>query len=107
MVKNTPAYAGDVGSIPGLGSSCREEYGTHSRILGLGNPPGRGAHRQRSLVSYSPCGCRAEHSLVTRQQQQDYSSSLETSAQREGKEKRPTREKESALAPWPCFPAVC
>ena len=77
MVKNPPANAGDVGSIPGLGSSRREENGTHSRILGLGNPPGRGAHGQRSLVSYSPCGRRAEHSLVTRQQQ-DYSSSLET-----------------------------
>ena len=39
------------------------------------------------LVSYSPWGCRVGHDLVTKQQ--DYTSSLMTSAQREGTEKRP------------------
>ena len=53
MVKKPPANKGDVGSIPGLGRSSRE---------GNGNPfqyslPGK-SHGQRSLVSYSPCGCK-------------------------------------------------
>ena len=33
MVKNLPANAGDVGSIPGLGRFPGEENGNHSRIL--------------------------------------------------------------------------
>ena len=33
MVKNPPASAGDVGSIPGLGRSPGEANGTHSSIL--------------------------------------------------------------------------
>ena len=49
MVKN-PANAGDTGSIPGLGRSPGE---------GNGNPllPGK-SHGQRSLVGYSPRGCK-------------------------------------------------
>ena len=48
MVKNVPAIAGDVGSIPGLGSwedPLEEEMATHSSILAWGIPwteePGR------------------------------------------------------------------
>ena len=33
VVKNLPAHAGDVGSIPGLGNSLEKETATHSRIL--------------------------------------------------------------------------
>ena len=33
MVKNPPANAGDVGSIPGSGRSPGEANGTHSSIL--------------------------------------------------------------------------
>ena len=33
MVKNTPANAGDAGSIPGLGRSPGEEMATHSSVL--------------------------------------------------------------------------
>ena len=46
LVKNLPASAGDVGSIPGLGRSPGEGNGNHSRIL-TGE-----SHGQRSLVSY-------------------------------------------------------
>ena len=37
--------AGDLGSIPGLGSSLEKEMATHSRVLP------RKSHGQRSLVS--------------------------------------------------------
>ena len=33
MVKNLPASAGDVGSIPGSGTSPEKEMATHSSIL--------------------------------------------------------------------------
>ena len=33
VVKNLPANAGDVSSIPGLGRSLEEEMATHSNIL--------------------------------------------------------------------------
>ena len=33
MVKNRPANAGDIGSIPGSGRSPGEENGNHSSIL--------------------------------------------------------------------------
>ena len=33
VVKNPPANAGDVGSIPGLGGSLEKEMATHSSIL--------------------------------------------------------------------------
>ena len=33
MVENLPVSAGDVGLIPGLGTSLEEEMATHSRIL--------------------------------------------------------------------------
>ena len=62
MVKNPPANARDLASIPGLG-----------RCLGEGNSnpvflPGK-FYGQRSLVGYSPWSCkRVRHDLVTKQQ---------------------------------------
>ena len=43
MVKNLPANAGDVGSIPKLGESCGEGNGNPFQNSCLGNPMGRGA----------------------------------------------------------------
>ena len=43
VVKNLPANAGDVGSIPGLGRSPGGENGTHLQCFCLGNPMDRGA----------------------------------------------------------------
>ena len=51
MVKNPPSNAGDTSSFPELGRSPRR---------GNGNPvflPGE-SHGQRSLVGYSPQGCK-------------------------------------------------
>ena len=63
MVKNPPASAGDVGSIPGKGRASEEGMATHSSILA-----GR-SHGQRSLVDCSSWGCkRVRHDLVTKQQ---------------------------------------
>ena len=47
MVKNLPANAGDMGSIPGLGRSPGK---------GNGNPLQYSCHGQRSLAGYSPWG---------------------------------------------------
>ena len=41
LVKNPPANAGDVGSIPGLGKSPGEGYGNPLRYPCLGNPTER------------------------------------------------------------------
>ena len=43
MVKNPPANAGDVGSIPDLGRSLGEGNGDPLEYSCLGNPMGRGA----------------------------------------------------------------
>jgi len=51
-VKNPPANAGDVGSIPGLERSPGEGNGTHFSILA-----GK-THRLRILAGYSPWGCK-------------------------------------------------
>ena len=45
MVKNTPANAGDVGSIPGLGRSPGEGNGYQLQYSCLGNPLDRGVWR--------------------------------------------------------------
>ena len=47
-VKNSPANAGDTGSIPGSGRSPEEGIATHSSILTWKIP------WKRSLVAYSP-----------------------------------------------------
>ena len=43
MVKNMPANAGDVGSIPGLGRSPGEGNGNSLQYSCLGNPIDRGS----------------------------------------------------------------
>ena len=45
VVKNLPATAGDVGSIPGLGRSPGEGNGNLLQYCCLGNPMDRGAWR--------------------------------------------------------------
>ena len=52
MVKNPPANAGDAGSIPVLGRSPGGGNGNPFQFL-----PGE-FHEQRSLVFYSPQGCK-------------------------------------------------
>ena len=43
MIKNPPAYAGDVGLIPGSGRSPGEKNGNPVQYACLGNPMDRGA----------------------------------------------------------------
>ena len=62
MVKNLPANAEDMGSIPGLGRSPGE--GNGNLLL-----PGK-SHEQRSLAGYGPWGGkRVRHDLATKQQE--------------------------------------
>ena len=49
VVKNLPANAGDMSSIPGLGRSPGVGNGNPLQYSGPENP-----HGQRSLVGYSP-----------------------------------------------------
>ena len=56
VVKNLPANAGDVGSIPKVEGSLEKEMTTHSVFV-----PGI-SHGQKSLVGY-------RHDLATEQQQ--------------------------------------
>ena len=53
MVKNPPANAGDVGSIPGLGRSPWSRKWQSAPVF----LPGK-FHGQRSLVDYGPWGCK-------------------------------------------------
>ena len=53
MVKNLPTNVGDVGSIPGLGRPGGGGNGNPTPVFLSGGP-----HGQRSLVGYSPCGCK-------------------------------------------------
>ena len=56
VVKNLPANAGDIRDaslIPGLGRSPGGGYGNPLQYSCLENP-----HRQRTLVSYNPWGCK-------------------------------------------------
>ena len=50
MVKNLPAYAGDVGSIPGSGTSSSRKWHVTPVFL-----PGK-FHGQRSLAGYTVHG---------------------------------------------------
>ena len=60
-VKNPPAKAGDVGSIPGLGRPLEEEMATHSSILARripqteepGGPQSMGSQRDRLSTSHT------------------------------------------------------
>ena len=53
MVKNPPANAGDVGSLPGLGRSPWSRKRQFAPVF----LPGK-FHGQRSLVDYGPWGCK-------------------------------------------------
>ena len=53
VIKNPPANAGDMGLIPGLGRSPRGGDGDPILVF----LPGK-YHGQRSLVGYSPRGCK-------------------------------------------------
>ena len=53
VAKNLPANAGDLGLIPGLGVSRGGGHGNPLQYSCLENP-----HGQRSLVGYSPRGCK-------------------------------------------------
>ena len=64
-VKNSPANAGDTGSIPGLGRSPDEGNGNPLQYSCLGNPMDRGAWW--AIVHGVAKDIR--HNLVTKQQQ--------------------------------------
>ena len=49
MVKNLPANAGDMGSIPGSGRSLEKEMATHSSILAWRIPWTEGPSRLQSM----------------------------------------------------------
>ena len=67
MVKNVPANAGDVCSIPRLRTSPGEGNGNLTPLF----LPGK-SHGQRSLACYSPWGCkRVGHELATKQQKKE------------------------------------
>ena len=64
MVKNLPVNAGnrrDMGSVPGWDDSLEKEMATYSSSH-WSQPllPGK-SHGQRSLVGYSPWGCKESH----------------------------------------------
>ena len=67
-VKNTPAYEGEAGSIPGSGRSCGARNGNPFQNSCLGNPIDRGA-----WWSYSPWGCKiVGRNFMMKQQQRCY-----------------------------------
>ena len=57
VVKNLPASAGDIGSIPGSGRPLEKEVQPTPVFL-----PGK-SHARRSLVGYSPWRQRVRHHL--------------------------------------------
>ena len=63
VVKNTPANAGDSGSIPGSGRSTGEGNGSPLQYSCLGNPMDRGAWQAEAHRSQ-----RVKHDLATKQQ---------------------------------------
>ena len=65
MVKNLPAKAGGVGSIPGLGRCLGEGNGNHSNILAWEIPCTKKPGRLQSMGLP-----KFESDLVTKQQQQ-------------------------------------
>ena len=63
VIRNLPANAGDLGSIPGLGRSPGERNGNHSSNLARKIP------WREDPSSYSPWGCkRLRHDLTTKKQ---------------------------------------
>ena len=65
MVKNLPANAGDVGSIPGSGRPPEKEMATHSSILAWEISWAEETGRLQSMRSQ-----RVGHDIATKQQQQ-------------------------------------
>ena len=63
LVKNPPANAGDLGSIPGLGRSHGGRNGNPLHYSCLGNPMDRGAWHATVWRSQ-----RVRHGLATKQQ---------------------------------------
>jgi len=62
MVKNSPANAGNVGSIPGSEDPLEKEMATHPVFL-----PGK-SHGQKSPVGYIPWGHKeSDNDLATKQ----------------------------------------
>ena len=57
--KESAFSVGNLGSIPGLGRSPGEENGNPLQYSCLQNP-----HGQRSLVGYSPWGCKESERLT-------------------------------------------
>ena len=51
MIKNLPANAGDIGSIPGSGRSLEKEMATHSSILAWEIPRTEGPGGLLSMAS--------------------------------------------------------
>ena len=51
--KKSACNVGDLDSVPALGRSPRGRHGKTAQYSGLENP-----HGQRSLVNYSPWGCK-------------------------------------------------
>ena len=64
VVKNSPANAGDAGSIPGSRRSLGEGNGNPVQYSCIEKPHGQG-----SLAGYSPRGHRVGHDVATEQQQ--------------------------------------
>ena len=71
MVKNPPANARDVGSIPGLGRSPGEGNGNPLQHSCLGNPTDRGAW-QATVHGVARVG----HDLVTKEKKKEMSDQL-------------------------------
>ena len=65
MVKNLPASAGDLGSVPGLGRFPGERNGNPLQYSCLENPMDRGAWR-----ATVPGVTKSQHNSVTQQQEQ-------------------------------------
>ena len=59
--KESACRAGDLGSISGLGRSPGGGHGNPPQCSCLEYP-----HGERSLVGYSPCGCRVGHDWATK-----------------------------------------
>ena len=60
QVKNPPANAGDMSAVPGAGRPSGKRRWQPTPVF----LPGK-SHEQRSLVGYSPWGCRVRHDLAT------------------------------------------
>ena len=72
VVKNPPAKAGEVGSIPWLGRCPKEGNGDPLQYSCLGNPTDRGA-RNDTVQLQSKLFKKVRHNSVTKQQQKMWS----------------------------------